>query len=96
MTWLDAQPAEKVDASLADLRATGGERWAQRVADVDGDERFALWLLLVDQRMQRAVGVTHRDIGDWTWRDAYDGGYSPREAMREGLEADDTYSALFG
>lgn len=92
-TWLDQKDPAKIDAALAQMRERS-PGYADEVAG--GDERFALWLAIVDGRMARSVGVTHRDIADWTWRDAYDSGMSPSEAAVEALQADDTYSALFG
>lgn len=92
-TWVDRQDQDKVERALRSLR----ERNPAYIADMaDGDERYALWLANVDHRMGRLVGLGHRDIGDWTWWDAYEAGVSPRDAAREALEADDTYQALFG
>ena len=89
MTWLDEQDAGKVDAALAKLRST--ERGRTHIVEAGGDERFGLWLALVDQRMLRLIGLGYRDISDWRWADAYEDGYSPRDAAREALESDDTY-----
>lgn len=92
-TWVDMQDQDKVGRAIAALR----ERSPSYVDDMaDGDERFALWLANVDHRMSRMVGLTHRDIGDWGWRDAYEAGESPRDAAREGLRNDDTYQLFFG
>ena len=97
MTWMtdqrERQGVEKVDGAVADFAA----RNADYVRDyANGNPEFGLWLALVDRRMGRAVGVTHRDIADWTWHDAFDDGVSPSEAAREALAADDTFGALFG
>lgn len=87
MTWIDEQPREKVDAGIAKL--------SQRQLDNGcGEPSFALWLALVDNRMVRAVGVTHRDIGDWNWRDSFDAGDRPAEAALDALLDDDLYGSL--
>jgi hypothetical protein len=52
-----------------------------------GDQRFAYWMYLVDRRLSRACGLTSTDMEDHTWRDAYDDGLSPREALADALEA---------
>jgi hypothetical protein len=92
MSWLDDQPAEKVEAALQSLREQAPGYIAN---EGTGDERFALWLRLVDKRMARVTGLGHRDIGDWHWRDAFEDGVSPSEAAREALAADDTFGGLF-
>jgi hypothetical protein len=87
--WLTTQDPQAVAKALTKLTPDDLERG-------NNDPRFALWLKLVDRRMGRAIGLTHRDIGDWTWRDAFDDGVSPREAAFDALQADDTFGALFG
>lgn len=87
--WLDTQDPTKV----ADIIDRDGEKLMKRYNT--GNVRFALWLSLVDRRMSNSVGVTHRDISDWTWADAFEDEMSPREAAREALAADDTFGAMF-
>jgi hypothetical protein len=36
------------------------------------------------------------DIADWTWRDAYDAGQQPDAAVRDAVQADDTFQMLLG
>lgn len=93
MTYLDTIDAAKITLALEKFRTEG--TYAEYVRNAGGDENFAFWLRLVDAKMRKAVGVTHRDIGDWQWRDAYDNGYTPFEAARGALEDDDTFGALF-
>ena len=99
MTWIDKreeQDGETLRASLAkyrELKAAG----RSRVAEYDnGDDRFGLWLALVDARISRAYGIGLFDLADWNMYDAYESGSSPAEGAREALESDDTYSALVG
>lgn len=93
MSWItdqrERQGAEKVDATLTKF-ATNHPAYIRENAC--GDREFGLWLYLVDRR----IGfLTHRDIADWHWRDAFDDGVSPTEAAREALSIDDTFSILF-
>lgn len=57
---------------------------------------FDQWLRLVDRIMGGLVGLTHSDIADWAWYDAWEGGESPRVAAISALQDDDTFSALGG
>lgn len=68
---------------------------SQRYVDeyAHGHKRFGLWLHLVDRQLRRKVGLTHRDLVDWTWRDAFEDGLTPREAALEALENDDLFGA---
>jgi hypothetical protein len=92
-TWIDVQRQKHGPERVAEIV---DKLTPQQLDNGGGDQDFALWLALVDNAMARTVGVGHRDIGDWTWRDAFDAGTRPTEAAREALEADDTYSLLFG
>src|SRR5687768_14909274 len=98
-TWVDQQEANdpnKITTALASYRANRDSRFS-RVAEHDGgDDRFGLWLALVDNRLTRAVGVGLFDLGDWPIRDSFESGDSPREAALIALESDDTYAALVG
>jgi hypothetical protein len=101
-TWIDTreqQDPQKIADALASYRRhkAAGTGPAARVGEHDtGDERYGLWLALVDARLSRAVGVGLFDLGDWNMRDAYEDGMSPRDAAHETLAQDDTYSALVG
>lgn len=57
---------------------------------------FEQWLRRVDGAMSVMVGLTHSDIADWNWYDAYESGETPRVAARQALAEDDTFSALGG
>ncbi|QFP95570.1 hypothetical protein SEA_GAUGELDP_87 [Mycobacterium phage GaugeLDP] len=46
---------------------------------------FARWIGEVDRFLLGHYGVTHRDIADWTWRDAYQDEMGPRAAAREAI-----------
>ena len=54
------------------------------------------WLLVADVTCIRRLGVSIFDIADWAWRDAYDCGENPGEALRAALQADDTFGMLLG
>ncbi|NCT90383.1 hypothetical protein GXB85_05380 [Cellulomonas sp. APG4] len=51
-------------------------------------------MLLVDRKMRAVLGVTHRDIADACWRDFYQDGMEPTEAIIEALQGDDLYAGL--
>jgi hypothetical protein len=99
MTWIDvreAQEPDKIRAALADYATRRGTT-LRRVGEYDGgDDRFGLWLALVDARIVRRVGVGLFDLADWNMRDAYESGASPREAAQEALESDDLYASFVG
>lgn len=94
-SWLDSQPKDKIDAALESFRANES-LYNDYLKWCNGDERFALWMLLVDRRIMRRVGVTSRDLSDFNSWDCYEAGYSPAEAAEECLEGDDTYQMFFG
>ena len=75
---------ETVEKMLEKFR---GSRATAVVLAEAGNERFGAWLLLVDREL-RSYGVSHRDLADWTWRDAYDDGVAPAEAAWEAMGAD--------
>lgn len=66
-----------------------------RVLDEAGNDYFGLWLLFVNRAL-RPLGVGHRDLADWTWRDGFDDGMRPAEAAREALAQDDIGQLLVG
>lgn len=51
----------------------------------NGDREFALWMYLVDRQIARRCGMTHHDMADRIWRDDYDAGSTPREAVEEAV-----------
>lgn len=61
----------------------GGRRRRHRD---NGNGSFGEWLRQVDGVLRQAVGLTHRDLADQTWRDWHASGMSPREAAFEALE----------
>jgi|GEM_PF-2851527 len=61
-----------------------------------GDEAYGAWLFLVDLYLRRRYGITHSDLADFTWRDEYRNGASPRSAATDALEADDLGQMMVG
>jgi hypothetical protein len=63
---------------------------ARQIEDTYGGG-FAHWLKRVDALLLRRLGVTHLDIADRLWRDAFDDGVTPAEIvseiLAEGLDA---------
>lgn len=85
MSWIDERRAELGDERVDQLLQKVALNMPRYVRYAGGDRGFALWLLMVD----RAIGfLSHRDLADWHWRDAYDDGVSPREAAEEAVHAD--------
>lgn len=99
-TWVDTREAEepeKIRAALANYRERRKTPQLRRVSEYDGgDDRFGLWLALVDARIGRRVGVGLFDLADWNMRDAYDDGSSPKDAAQQALESDDLYAGFLG
>jgi hypothetical protein len=56
-----------------------------------GDEKFALYLAIVDKGLLQYFGVTHRDIADHQWRDAYDDLVRPADAGIEAIRRDGSF-----
>lgn len=71
------------------------ERQDKLHAKLPDSSDFEIYLALVDHIMGKTVGVTHRDIADWNWFDAFEGEVPPREAIQDALAEDDTYGVLF-
>lgn len=95
MTYLDTLPETKVERALERARSAGFTAFGRNMLEyADGDERFALWLLIADAGMSKTVGVGIFDLADYDWVSAYGSGDSPRQAVRDALGNDDTYSAL--
>lgn len=88
-TFIDTLDQNKVAKILEDLT----ERRPYLVDEASGDLRFALYLYMVDAVMIRRIGLSHNDLADYLWRDTYDNGTTPQEAVQECLENDDTYAA---
>lgn len=45
------------------------------------DPEFKDWLMRVDLHAERALGLSIMDLPDALWRDWYDDGLSPRDAL---------------
>ena len=96
-TWIDQQEAKdrvKFAKAMQAWREGGGSTRAQEYAE--NDLRFGLWLYYCDKRCQRLVGLSIFDLSDHTWRDDYDGGTSPKDAVTSLLENDDMVADLMG
>lgn len=93
MSYLDTLDQGKVQASILLMRANP-ERFEHVTRYAGGDERFGLWLALVDQRLSRTFGIGLFDLADWPIRDAYDDGLSPKDAAQLALDSDDLYAGL--
>jgi hypothetical protein len=95
-TWLDQREAEEPAKVAAALANYAKRRDTLRAAAHDnGDDRFGLWLAMVDMRVQRRVGLGLFDLGDWPMYDAYAAyaaGASPKDAAEQALASDDIYA----
>jgi hypothetical protein len=92
-TWWDEQTDERRTTLTDVLHSPRGQ---QHLRYAGGAVGFAAWLLVADLTCARRFGVSIFDLSDWTWRDAYDAGDLPGDAVREAIEADDTYGMLLG
>jgi hypothetical protein len=96
MNWITQQDPGKVAANIEKLAAanwtTGGRNWLDYAG---GNQDYALWLALCDSRCSRLIGLGIFDLEDWRWGDAFEGDYSPRDAVMECLSEDSIYSEMF-
>jgi hypothetical protein len=89
--WLATQDPQKIEAAAATMPADSEfHRYG------NDDPYFALFLYLADRKCTHAIGLSIFDLADYLWYDAYEGGSTPSQAVREALENDDTYSGIFG
>ena len=89
MTWLSSKPADVIGPAMQHL-ADSEDPHAVAVRDYcGGDLRFGVWLYLVDKRCRTVVGLGVFDVEDYRWRDKYDSGDSPKEALDEFLDQSD-------
>jgi hypothetical protein len=51
-----------------------------------GDEDFLLWMILVNASVLRVTGLGVYDHEDHLWRDAFDDGTGPKQAVKDWLE----------
>ncbi|WP_331758191.1 hypothetical protein [Nocardia sp. NBC_01377] len=80
MSWLDSQTA----AAAERLRQSLAHPNASRVRVYAGDDTdFACWLLASDEHCELNHHVSIFDLSDIDWRELYDDGASPVEAVRE-------------
>jgi len=93
MTWWDDQSDLRRTAVTTGLNSPRGHRYLDYA---HGDRGFAGWLLVADATCVRRLGVSIFDLSDWAWRDAYDDGATPGQALRDALRADDTLGTLLG
>lgn len=42
---------------------------------------FIQWAKACDGILQRLIGLSRDDMEDWDWRDHFDQGFSPKEAV---------------
>jgi hypothetical protein len=42
---------------------------------------FTAWLSQLDKAFIRAHGLSYQDFPDWNWRDAFDDGLTPLQAV---------------
>lgn len=92
-TWIDTKPEHEVRTAIDALVEKG--MWTQYIDYANGDERFALWLRLVDRRVQRMTKgvVTMFDLADWNSRDTFDAGCSPAEGVDAIADYDDMFAS---
>lgn len=83
-TYIDTLPEAKVEQTIVKLREVRPDLIAGYAG---GDERFALWMHLCDRRCRSLTGLETADLEDHLWRDAYDAGQSPRDAVDSAIEA---------
>lgn len=63
------------------LAAALNDFGADHLRYASGDRGFAMFLLAADARSRRHHGVSIFDLEDALWRDFYDEGLSPAEAL---------------
>lgn len=52
---------------------------------------FEEWLRLVDSHIRNKCGLSHLDLPDWCYRDAYDDGVTPATAAARAIKAAKEY-----
>jgi len=50
-----------------------------------GDEKFADWLRRLDQLADHFFGASIFDLVDYSWRDVYESGDDPQQALRDAV-----------
>lgn len=51
----------------------------------DYDLKFLAWMRQVNLVLTRNCGLVSEDLPDWRYRDAFDDGYTPKEAAAKAL-----------
>lgn len=85
--------ADKVQATvqLWEITRDNDERVKRYVEYANGDVRFAIWLYMCDRSCLARVQLSIFDLADACWRDKFDSGTRPRDAVTEALEDDDLF-----
>ena len=84
MSFIDTIPGHVRDAVLASFEADGDEHRTYA-----GDDReFAVWLYVTDRSCRARIGVSIFDLADFCWRDHFDDGATPKEALSAALAAE--------
>ena len=78
--WFDTLPGLRLQQVIEEQ----GDRLRER--HHTDDVYFAVWLHALNRAVQRRVMLSFDDLEDWCYRDAYDGGMSPKDAALEMLE----------
>ena len=63
----------------------GGQHWLDEM-NADGDETFAVYLILCNKHMIRRVGLGINDVEDYVWRDSFDADIKPADAVQAALD----------
>lgn len=77
MPWTDTIPASR----RAKLMTVLDEDGADHLRYARGDRAFAVFLLVADAACRRRIGFSIFDLEDACWRDFYDDGLTPSEAL---------------
>ena len=77
MPWIRTIPADRRVKLMTLLDQDG----ADHLRYAAGDREFAAFLLVADAACRRRLGVSIFDLEDACWRDFYDDGLSPSEAL---------------
>ena len=78
--WFDTLPGPRLQQVIEEKGEALKERY------YTDDVWFAIWLHTLNRAVQRRVMLSFDDLEDWCYRDAYDGGMSPKDAALEMLE----------
>lgn len=76
LVTLNQMIEDKTPAAEAAIRYTGDE-----------EREFTLWMLAVDMYCVRQAATSVHDLADCTFREWYDDGTAPADAVRMALEA---------